>query len=191
MNNIQLNQADTIKQLACTINNNNYYVEKNAPKKQINLKGIILNKKMNDFLIFMGIWLTFAFTFALTITKYLYLGINNFIIKIPDDFLPVIYIIVTISFSPIIVWIMENLRKKNQIEILEDGIKIEKGKYGKFKYSNIFNWRIDDKKRNRVILNIKNPYKNIVFDRKIDFSSEAEALIFSEILKDKILGEDV
>ena len=190
MDNLQLNHADIIQNLAYKMDIHNHYSEKNAPKKQINLKGIVLNKKMNDFLIFMGIWLTFAFTFALNITKYLYIGINRFIIKISDNFLPIIYIIVLISFLPIIIWIMENLRKKNQIEILENGIKIEKGKNGEFKYSNIFNWRIDDKKRNRVILNIKNPYKNIVFDRKIDFSSEAEAIVFSEILKDKILGKD-
>ena len=38
MNNIQLNQADTIKQLAYTINNNNYYVEKIPFQNAIILK---------------------------------------------------------------------------------------------------------------------------------------------------------
>jgi len=188
-NNYQFNKANTIQNLAHYINIHNYYVEKNSPKQNINFKGIVLNKKMNELLIFLGIYLTFAFTFGLMFTKYLYLYINKFI-KISDNFLPIIYIMILISFIPILILIMEKLRKRNQIEILENSIKIEKGKYGEFKYSDIFNWRIDDKKRNRVILNIKNSYKNIVFDRKIDFSSEAEAIVFSEILKDKILGKD-
>ncbi|GAB6045117.1 hypothetical protein JCM11957_07150 [Caminibacter profundus] len=188
-NNYQFNEADTIQNLAHHIDIHNYYVEKNSPKQNINFKGVVLHKKMNEFVIFLGIYLTFAFTFGLMFTKNLYLFINKFI-KLSDAFLPIIYIIVLVSFIPILILIMEKLRKKNQIEIFEDTFKIEKGKYGKFNYSNIFNWRIDDKKRNRVILNIKNPDKNIVFDRRIDFSSEAEAIIFSEILKDKILGED-
>jgi len=189
MSSTQLNLIESLQNLAKEITIHNYYAEKNAPKIDVNLKGVILRKKFHELLIFMGIYFTFALTFALLISKYIYIGLNK-VLHINDNLFPIIYLIVLVGFIPVIIYLMEYLKKKNQIKILEDGIQIEKGKYGKHLYSNIFNWRIDDKKRNRVILNIKNPYRNIVYDRKIDFSNEAEAIVFCEILKNKILNEE-
>jgi len=186
MNNNQINFIESLQNLAKEITIHNYFIEKNAPKVNVNLKGIVLRKKFHDFLIFMGIYLTYAFTFALVITKYLYLKLHK-VFDINDNFLPIVYMIVLVFSLPIIIYLIEYLQKKNQIKILKDGIQIKKEKY---LFSNIFNWRIDDRKRNRVVLNLKNPYKNIVYDRKIDFNSEADALVFSEILKDKILEKE-